>query len=617
MMTDALHETGLTDAHAAEDKVSGATDVHGVYVCGMSRSGTTLLATVLDSHPDLAMGYEMLPVGLGPLPASIDALREAIAEVGDDAAACRTWLAERDHTSLAQFVRRCGRTRVTPANLLELFESYGDVDVEDMDRIPFRARLSMDVVRRKVALEGATHGGFKINAPSVEAFRPVLPDGHFVYMLRDPRDVVASHESAGFDRSVEHIVRAWVQYTQRFLDFQAAHPARAIIVRYEDLVTRPDDTLHALFDAIDVRWSDDVRRFFTSKASVHDAGHRNAEQLRRDFFTSSVARWMRDVPREVVDEIQSACGPLMSALGYTPHTLLPSVPTPGRLSSRHTARIARAKVFYRDEYERLVLPQAEGRVNLTWHEAATESRDHGAEIFILRHDVDHDIETAVRMAQWEHSHGLRATYCILHTAWYYGEYTDDGMVRFHEMLDHCHTIQSLGHEINLHNNFVVRGLESGSDPCDLMEEELYFLRSSGLSVPGSSTHGDALCRDLDFRNYEFFRESVYESRGGPRTIEHRGNRVRLGDVPMAQLGLEYEAYDLPRDFYITDSGGNLRCRANTRGRAGLRRAQMEHPPSYPHISGILAHPIWWDLERDAPERRDLRSMIDNAELMSS
>ncbi|MCH8068782.1 MAG: NAD(P)H-dependent oxidoreductase subunit E, partial [Candidatus Marinimicrobia bacterium] len=41
---------------------------------------------------------------------------------------------------------------------------------------------------------------------------------------------------------------------------------------------------------------------------------------------------------------------------------------------------------------------------------------------------DHDFETALKMGAWEHERGLRATYCILHTAWYYGKVSQDGKI---------------------------------------------------------------------------------------------------------------------------------------------------------------------------------------------
>jgi len=49
---------------------------------------------------------------------------------------------------------------------------------------------------------------FKMNSPSVgEAFN-LFPNGDFMYIIRDPRDVVASHIKRGFDRAVKEICSA-------------------------------------------------------------------------------------------------------------------------------------------------------------------------------------------------------------------------------------------------------------------------------------------------------------------------------------------------------------------------------------------------------------------------
>ena len=172
-----------------------------------------------------------------------------------------------------------------------------------------------------------------------------------------------------------------------------------------------------------------LRRFFDSKASVHDGGHRNAENLKRDFFTSSVGRWKKDLNAAQIVEIEEACGELMDRFDYRRAPIEPRVPLAPRLHGKQTAALARKKRYFRDEYGPLVLPHAEARVNLTWAEAARGAESVEREILILRHDVDHDYETALRMARWEHEHGLRATYCILHTAWYYGKLVKDRMER--------------------------------------------------------------------------------------------------------------------------------------------------------------------------------------------
>jgi len=208
----------------------------------------------------------------------------------------------------------------------------------------------------------------------------------------------------------------------------------------------------------------------------------------------------------------------------------------------------------------------------------------------------------VKLARWEAEHGIRATYCVLHTAWYYGRF-DGGrlLARSEDMVEACLEIQAMGHEINLHNNAVTVALRTGVDPYDVIEEELEYLRGRGLDIHGTSTHGDGLCHKLGYRNFELFSETAPD---GPRTLEHEGHRVTIGTRPMTEFGLTYEGYDLPRDVYITDSGGSLKVVAETPGRAGKSREEMSPPPPYRRVVGLLTHPCWWDLESQPPRGRD-------------
>jgi hypothetical protein len=148
----------------------------------------------------------------------------------------------------------------------------------------------------------------------------------------------------------------------------------------------------------------------------------------------------------------------------------------------------------------------------------------------------------------------------------------------------------------LHNNLVVAALQDGIDPVAFLHEELEFFKSIGVAIHGSSSHGDRLCRELEFRNYEFFSETVWESRGGVRTIKHNGRELKLGQVSMQDFGLEYEAYDFPRDTYISESGGNFRTREETKGRGGMRRSELTGVRPG-RIVGVLTHPLWWNFDR--------------------
>ncbi len=271
---------------------------------------------------------------------------------------------------------------------------------------------------------------------------------------------------------------------------------------------------------------------------------------------------------------------------------------PYSLSSSHINSFRKIhnkrKVYKPDDYHNLLSPYKEGYENLTYADYVREHDIGDRKILLLRHDIDHDYQTAIKIAEWESRHGFRATYCLLHTAWYYGHLEGERLIHTQNLVDFARRLNDLGHEINLHNNLVVTALNVDINPAKLLSQELDFFHSIGINITGTSTHGDSLCRKLNFRNWELFKECCDDRFGGPRTISYntsgKSREIRLGGISMFDFGLEYEGYDIVRNIYHTDSGGNLRTRRDARGRRPFGRKD----PKRGEVVGILTHPIWWD-----------------------
>ena len=209
---------------------------------------------------------------------------------------------------------------------------------------------------------------------------------------------------------------------------------------------------------------------------------------------------------------------------------------------------------------------------------------------IIRHDIDHDIKNAVKLAKIEHSLGLRATYCILHSAWYYGELNDNKYIHSNLLMDACYEILAYGHEINFHNNLAVYALKYGIDIEKVLHSEIDFFYKNDIPIIGSSTHGDKICKELKFRNWEIFDHACDDRFGGPRKIKFENNEVMLGQLNQKDFGLEYEAYDFLRNYYLSDSGGNIREHINARGRDRFPCNDKNN-----NVNFILTHPIWWQI----------------------
>jgi hypothetical protein len=243
---------------------------------------------------------------------------------------------------------------------------------------------------------------------------------------------------------------------------------------------------------------------------------------------------------------------------------LPAQPRTDGIVSRtlesKRAELSRGRHFGARDLERVagLLERADDVVPM--HEAF-ERRDQWPERFVaLRHDMDHDVENAVRMARWEAEHGWTSTYYVLHTDWYWG---DGGPARPSPfVLRGLDEIASLGHEIGVHNNAVTEALVTGREPAAVLDDVLTALRRHGFSVTGTAGHGDTLARQVGYVNFEMFAECPHPDGLAPdRTLEYRDpaggarRQLTLRPIPMADLGLDYEAYFIGNTRYLSESEG--------------------------------------------------------------
>ena len=287
-----------------------------LFPCGMSRSGTTLLTTVLDSHSQIALGYELIPPRL-PSPGQIKVLLEkALAECGGDFGKCGRVLRHAGQEDTGLFITRSFRTGISVEDLFEVLKGMEREGLKETVDLRDRLAVASKVAEKKKNRESAALFGFKLNIPSIDRAHNLFPGGHYVYILRDPRDVVASHRERGFKRTTKQICQAWNNYLDAFLAFQTHHSEVAVFIRYEDLVTTPQETIEGIFQKLPVELEDSVFAFYRSKATVHRAGHPNAEALRQNFFTTSIARWRQELDNKDTEEVEMLCSSRMARWKY-------------------------------------------------------------------------------------------------------------------------------------------------------------------------------------------------------------------------------------------------------------------------------------------------------------
>ncbi len=182
--------------------------------------------------------------------------------------------------------------------------------------------------------------------------------------------------------------------------------------------------------------------------------------------------------------------------------------------------------------------------------------------FYIRHDVDRDLDTALAIARVEAAHGYAATYFLLtpgsygEPANYYGS-IENGVIRHHpDLVDRCKALLDLGHDLGFHNDLVALSLRTARSPHELLAREVEFFSRHEIELTGVAAHGSPLARELQFNNRELFTGCVRRGWTVGRSITRQSRRVALHSLRLADYGFQYEAYSLPRDSRLSESGSH-------------------------------------------------------------
>jgi len=161
----------------------------------------------------------------------------------------------------------------------------------------------------------------------------------------------------------------------------------------------------------------------------------------------------------------------------------------------------------------------------------------GQKVISIRHDVDSDIFTALKMSAIESRAGIGASYYFLPSAPYYRFQKNGVFKRSMLLIKYLKIIKDNGGEIGLHIDCLNDSLKYDLPPEKSLADELRWIRAAGLVVNGCASH--ASYHLYGAANYEIFNGYQIESRKG--FVDLKGRECKLGTIQMEDYGLRYEA----------------------------------------------------------------------------
>lgn len=280
------------------------------FIIGAPRSGTTLLRFMLDSHPGLA-----IPPETGFLPRAARLRR------------------------LPLFLRpRLFHlaTRSTPA--------WPDFH---LDRSAFRQSLEQilpftvsEGIRTFYRLYTQKHGKFRsgdktpLYALEMPAIRSLLPEAHFIHIIRDGRDVALSLRKTWFtpSKDIATLARYWVRIVTT-ARAQGRNSDTYFELRYEDLLADTEGRLRAICRYLQLDfhpgmleyWRDAPRRLeehegrYKRDGTVIVTRNERLEQQRLTTYPPQLNRaggWRQAMSEQEAKVFRAVAGGLLVELGY-------------------------------------------------------------------------------------------------------------------------------------------------------------------------------------------------------------------------------------------------------------------------------------------------------------
>jgi hypothetical protein len=257
------------------DGAGEAGEAGHVFLTGFSRSGTTLIESVLGAHPDVVHLEER------------DTLR----------APALTFLDR--HGDIASLIRTSRR------NLQGLRDDYWS-----------RVRgFGVDPAGKVFIDKGP------FNTPRLAVIRRLFPKAKILFAVRDPRDVVLSSFRRRFRinpttfalldlEDSAHLYAATMQFADSLRGKIAIDEYMLI---YERLIADFDTEARAVCDFIGVPWRDDLIEF-AERAKRGGVNSASSDQIARGLYTGNTSHWRRY--REQMEPVLPILKPWIDKFGY-------------------------------------------------------------------------------------------------------------------------------------------------------------------------------------------------------------------------------------------------------------------------------------------------------------
>lgn len=294
---------------------------HPIFICGHPKSGTSLMRSILDAHPELVVYPEESIFFRRFLPQAQQlALREQLELAKQNLIHFFTWNAQNPPPSQEGYADR-DYTHLSFEEIAHHMESLATEKADHPGDVLSAAVLAYGIVSQCLS---ETTRYWVEKSPYNEYYASQIyswwPEARCIHVIRDPRDNFVSYRQKHPTWNPEFFAKNWLRSTQAGFSNQERFGAqRYYILRYEDLVLAPMETLRELVDFLGITWQPSLTS--PTRAGEIWRGNSMFMQEFNQISAAPIGRWKHRLSRQDAAVIEWLTRTWMKKLDYPAETL--------------------------------------------------------------------------------------------------------------------------------------------------------------------------------------------------------------------------------------------------------------------------------------------------------
>lgn len=288
-------------------KTMNDTPIPFFFIIGRPRTGTTLLRSLFDAHPNVQIPWEcQFILNLQPAYGHITSwTKKDLHKFYNDLLLQWQFSAWNiDHEELK----------------LKLFACEGNYSYTDICRVIYLSNRSF-YPKNDIQLIGDKNHGYTIY---VDRLKQLFPDAKFIYILRDYRDNFHSIKNVDFEIPiVSLVVYKWKYFYKQAIAWSKKYPDSMYFIRYEDLATDPELHFRKMCEFLNLEYKPEVFEFYkmgdkAKELYPDDVLSKHHKSLFNPINTSRLGLWEKSMTATQIRIADQVAGIYATEAGYQP-----------------------------------------------------------------------------------------------------------------------------------------------------------------------------------------------------------------------------------------------------------------------------------------------------------